>query len=78
MASPPVVEALKSRRWRPVCWPDNAVLSIDQVAAGLQIGVRTAERLRLPTIVLGKQTRRYLWRQVVSHLEGLAEWPEQE
>jgi hypothetical protein len=54
----------------PVCYPDNAVLTLREVAAGLQIGERTAERLGLPALHLGKQTRRYVWRAVVAHLEG--------
>ena len=58
----------------PVFYPDNAILTIAQVAAGLQVSVRTAERLGLPVCVLGPRLRRYLWRQVVLHLEGLAEW----
>jgi len=57
----------------PVCYPENAVLTIDQVAVGLQIGVRSAERLRLPVIPLGAQTRRYLWKHVIAFLEGLAQ-----
>jgi hypothetical protein len=58
----------------PVFYPDNAVLTIDQVAAGLQVSVRSAERLHLPVSPLGPQIRRYVWRQVVLHLEGLVEW----
>jgi hypothetical protein len=54
----------------PVCYPDTAILTLAQVAAGLQIGERTAERLGLPALHLGKQTRRYVWRAVVAHLEG--------
>ena len=58
----------------PVFYPDNAVLTLAQVAAALQISVRSAERLHLPVSPLGPQIRRYVWRQVVSHVEGLAEW----
>ena len=58
----------------PVTYPDNAVLTLVQVAAGLQISVRSAERLKLPASPLGPQLRRYVWRQVVLYLEGLVEW----
>ena len=56
----------------PVFYPDNAILTLRQVAAGFQIGERSAERLHLPVAPLGTQTRRYVWRLVVLYLEGLS------
>ena len=56
----------------PVFYPPDAVLTLAQVAAGLQIGERSAERLKLPVAALGTQTRRYVWRLVVLYLEGLS------
>lgn len=58
---------------KPVCYPDNTVLTLVQVAAGLQISRRSAERLRLPVVWLGPQLRRYVWRHVVAFVEGLSE-----
>jgi len=58
----------------PVCYPDNAVLTLAQVAAGLQVSLASAERMRIPPSALGPKLRRYVWRQVVLHVEGLAEW----
>lgn len=70
----PVVDPVTDEVKTPVCYPDNAVLTIAQVAAGLQVCVRSAEKLGLPVCVLGPLLRRYVWRQVVSHVEGLTEW----
>lgn len=57
---------------KPVYYPDSAILTLRQVARGLQIGERSAERLKLPVAALGTQTRRYVWRLVVLYLEGLS------
>jgi hypothetical protein len=54
----------------PVCYPDNAILTLAQVAVGLQISVRSAERIRFPVLHVGKRTRRYLWRAVIAFLEA--------
>ena len=48
----------------------NAVLTIDQVASCLQIGVRSVERLNLPCIYLGARTRRYLGKHLLAYLES--------
>ncbi len=53
-----------------VTFPREAVLTIEQVAAGLGVSTRTVERADLPTIYLGTRTRRFLWGQV---LDALAE-----
>jgi hypothetical protein len=53
----------------PVCYPDNAILTLAQVAVGLHIGLRSAERISFPYLAVGKRTKRYLWRAVIAHLE---------
>lgn len=56
----------------PVTYPRDAVLTIEQVAAGLGVSTRTVERLDLPTWYLGRRTRRYLWGAVLDALNGRA------
>lgn len=55
---------------RVVTYPRDAVLTIEQVAAALQLAVSRVEKMDLPTIYCGKRHRRYLWGKV---LECLAE-----
>ena len=53
----------------PATFPRDAVLTIEQVAAGLGVSTRTVERLDLPTWYLGRRTRRYLWGTVLDCLD---------
>lgn len=55
-----------------VTYARDAILRIEQVAAGLDVSVRTVERMDLPTIYLGKRTRRYLWGQILDVLKERA------
>jgi hypothetical protein len=54
----------------PVVYSRDAVVDIAQLAAGLGVSVRTAERMDLPSFLVGKRSRRWLWGTV---LEVLAE-----
>ena len=48
----------------PVVYDRNAVLTIEQVARGLSISVRSVERADLPTVYIGR-LRRYVWGRVL-------------
>jgi hypothetical protein len=48
----------------PVVYDRNAVLTIQQVARGLSISVRSVERADLPTVYIGR-LRRYVWGRVL-------------
>jgi hypothetical protein len=64
-----------TRRIEPadiVTYPRDAVLSIEQLAAGLNVSVRTIERMDLPTVYLGKRTKRFIWGQVLDALASRA------
>jgi hypothetical protein len=50
-------------------YPPEAVLTIEQVAAWLQISKRTAEKLHIPCLYLGTRTRRYVARDVLKYLD---------
>jgi hypothetical protein len=50
----------------------DAVLTIQQVASALGVSVRTVERADLPTVYLGKRTRRFIWGDVLDALKGRA------
>lgn len=52
----------------PITYPREAVLDIDQLAAGLGVSVRTIERMDLPTVILGARTKRFIWGQVLDVL----------
>lgn len=45
-------------------YPDHAVLTIEQVAAWLQVGVRQVERWDIPHFYLGSRTKRYTGKSV--------------
>ena len=62
---PPAKKPRAKKRRAPITYKRDAVLRIEQVAAGLGVSVRTVERLDLPTIYFGKRTKRYLWGQVL-------------
>lgn len=52
--------------------PLTALLTIQQVAAWLQVGIRTVDSLELPVIVLSAHNIRYSVRQVLEILERRA------
>jgi hypothetical protein len=52
---------------QPVTYPREAVLDIDQLAAGLGVSRGIAEKLDLPSVTIGKR-RRWLWGQVLDIL----------
>lgn len=56
----------------PITFPRDSVLTVRDVAQALGVSVRTIERMDLPTIYLGKRTRRFLWGQVLDALAGRA------
>lgn len=55
---PPVIES-------------TGVYTIEQIAAALQIGVRSAERMPIPCFYLGTRTRRYLGSAVLAFLSDM-------
>lgn len=60
------------RSQSPLTYPRDAVLTIEQVAAGLQVSRRTIERMDLPTVYFGKRTTRYIWGQILDTLASRA------
>lgn len=52
--------------------PRDAVLTAQQLAAALQVSVRTIERMDLPAVYFGRRTRRYIWGQVLDVLKERA------
>lgn len=56
-----------------VQYSETAVLDAKQVCEALQISLATLDRLDLPTVYLGKRSRRYVWRQVLKVLEERAQ-----
>ena len=55
----------------PVIYDRDAILTIEQVAAGLHMSVRSVERADLPTIYIGR-LRRYHWGTILEVLTGRA------
>ena len=53
-------------------YPRDAVLTVKQLAEALGVSLRTVERMDIPTIYLGKRTRRFIWGQVLDALAGKA------
>jgi hypothetical protein len=53
----------------PVVYSRDAILTIEQVARGLSVSVRSVERMDLPTFYSGR-LRRYLWGKVLDTIEG--------
>lgn len=49
-------------------YPRDAVLTVKQLAEALGVSVRTVERMDVPTIYIGKRTRRFIWGQVLDVL----------
>lgn len=54
-------------------YPPEAVLTAREVAAWLQVSLRTLERLDIPTVMLGTRTRRYLASEVLRYLSKRSE-----
>jgi hypothetical protein len=52
----------------PTVYPREAVLKVEQLAAALGVSVRTAERMDLPSFIVGARSRRYLWGAVLDVL----------
>jgi len=52
-----------------LAYPEEAVLTIEQVAEWLQVSKRQAERLSIPCFYLGTRTRRYLGKSVLEFIE---------
>lgn len=46
----------------------EAVLTIEELAEVLRVSTRQVERLDLPTVYIGTQTRRFIWGQVLDTL----------
>lgn len=60
----------QTETWEPIvtAYPLTAVLTIRQVADGLQCSTRTVERLDIPFTLLGKRLKRYVWGRVLDYL----------
>jgi hypothetical protein len=54
----------------PRSYPPEAVLKPDQVAEWLDVSKRTLQRLKIPSVLIGHRTVRYLARDVLRYLEG--------
>ena len=54
-------------------YPETAVLSPTQLADALGVSPERVDELDLPCVELGRNTRRYVWRQVLKVLEERAE-----
>lgn len=50
-----------------IAYPREAVLDIEQLAAGLGVSVPSAEKADLPTVYIGR-LRRFVWGQVLDTL----------
>ena len=57
----------------PVTYPRDAVVTVEQVAAALQVSVKTVQRMDLPMIPVSRRTVRYLWGQVLDLLAERAQ-----
>jgi hypothetical protein len=53
----------------PIVYDRDAVLTIDQVALGLQVSVRTVERADFPVHPIGRLPR-YIWGEVLDALSA--------
>ena len=59
--------SITAERSGPVTYPRDAVLDIDQLAAGLGVSRRTVEKMDLPSFTVGKR-RRWHWGTVLDVL----------
>lgn len=57
----------------PVSYPDNAILTLRQVADWLQVSPRTVQDWPLPRLRIPSSQPRFSARQVLAYLEGRAE-----
>lgn len=53
----------------PITYPRDAIVTVEQVAAALQVSVKTVQRMDLPMIPVGRRAYRFLWSQVLDVLE---------
>jgi len=53
-------------------YPETAVLSPTQLADALGVSVDRLDELDLPSVELGRSSRRYVWRQILRVLEERA------
>jgi hypothetical protein len=51
----------------PVVYSRDAIVDVEQLAAGLGVSVRIAEQMDLPSVLVGKR-RRFLWGMVLDVL----------
>jgi hypothetical protein len=64
---------MERRQVKPVIsYPREAVLDLEQLAAGLGVSVASAEKFDLPTVYLAPRIRRFVWGQVLDTLMGRA------
>lgn len=54
-------------------YPPEAVLTAEQVAEWLQVGVGQVQRMNLPAVAVGKRRWRYIAGQVLDELKRRAE-----
>ena len=52
-----------------VLYPETAVLSPTQLADALGVSVDRLDELDLPSVELGRSSRRYVWRMILRVLE---------
>jgi predicted DNA-binding transcriptional regulator AlpA len=57
---------------RTVAYPPHAVLTDEEVAAWLQVSVRSVQRYPIKRVQLGERTTRFLAKHVYEWLEGRA------
>lgn len=57
----------------PITYPRDAIVTVEQVAAALQVSVKTVDRMDLPTVYIGRRMRRYLWGKVLDVLAERAQ-----
>jgi hypothetical protein len=57
----------KARTSKPIVYPRDAVLTIQQVAAGLQLSVRSVERAHFPVHYIGRMPR-FIWGEILDAL----------
>lgn len=61
----------KKRRTATKFAPDR-VMTISELADALRCSVSTIKRMDLPTVYLGRHTKRYIWGQVLEVLKERA------
>ena len=66
------VRAVTTPTGRPVWYPPEAILTLDEAADVLGVDTKTFKRYRIKCARLSSKTPRYLFRDVVAHLSRLA------